>query len=277
LVHLGAATLQLRRLEEEDGITPTTNGNSNSQRWTQIPSPKQQQQQQDTVANGGGFANPVSIDVLWQAADLRAPECRLAVGLHVRHGVIRHVLPALNLFYNADNNHHHRNRGLCTVPRAHQWMDFGAYLAGFGKQSLRLQTRRKNNDDDDEEWQTMLQLESIADTVNKAITALAEEPPTALGDGCCIVHVVWAESTDRIECPTTSGSEIRLLLSENDDDDDDTVVGTLHVRVETTAAGSESEYLPDAYKPLFGDVSFRRAAYTEAKRRLQEQKADTKY
>jgi hypothetical protein len=39
-----------------------------------------------------------------------------------------------------------------------------------------------------------------------------------------------------IECPTTSGSEIPVLLSDNDDDDDDdTVVGTLHVRVETRA------------------------------------------
>jgi hypothetical protein len=67
-----------------------------------------------------------------------------------------------------------------------------------------------------------------------------------------------------------------VLLSEHDDDND-TVVGALHVRVETTAAGSESEYLPDAYQPLFGDVSLRRAAYTEVKRRLQEQKANTKY
>jgi hypothetical protein len=100
-----------------------------------------------------------------------------------------------------------------------------------------------------------VQLDSIVDTVNKAIRALAEEPPTALGDGSCIVHVVWAESADMTECPTTSGSEIWVLLFENDDDG--TVVGTLHVRVETTAAGS---YLPDAYKPLFGDVTLRRDA-----------------
>ena len=56
-----------------------------------------------------------------------------------------------------------------------------------------------------------------------------------------------------------------------------TTVGTLHVHVETTAAGSESEYLPDCYRPLFNDAALRRPAFTETKRRmmLQQQQQES--
>jgi hypothetical protein len=47
-------------------------------------------------------------------------------------------MPALDLYFEDDLNEEdavqrlrriHRNRGLHSVPRAHAWLDFGAYLA----------------------------------------------------------------------------------------------------------------------------------------------------
>lgn len=242
---------------------------------------------------GGSFVNAVSMDELWQAADLKAPECRLAVGLHVRNGAIRHVLPAVDLSFPAAPSPHqppscadvrqHRNRGLCTVPRAYRWMDFAAYMAGTNLR-LRLQTRNHRDGDaatNEERWTTVLQFDSIASAIHRAITAMADEPPTALGEGSSIVHVVVVrDPEERVaieeeeQCSNTvlllpGISELRVLLYEEDDedgDDDTTPVGALQVRVVKTMAGSKSEHLPDAYRPLFENASLRREAYTEANR-----------
>ena len=141
-------------------------------------------------------------------------------------------------------------------------MEFGAYMMYGASCRLQLQTKTK----EDAEYKTLLQMDNIQHFVNQAIVALAEDPPAALGSGSCIVHVPCGET---VECPVAVGSELQVQLLENEDADaEDAVLGMLQVRVEKTAAGSESEYLPDAYKPLFTDPALRRPAYTESKRRL---------
>jgi hypothetical protein len=214
--------------------------------WTKIP-------------DDGGFVSPVSVDELWQPLDLKPPDLRLAVGFHVRNGQLRHALPAIDLSYLGGK---HRNRGICSVPRAWQWMDFSALMAGAVREcSLQLQTRATDSDED--AWSTLLQLDSIEDSVNKIIAALAAEPPQELGDGSSIVHVIICDGNSVVECPKP-GNELRVLLLE-----DDSVVGALQVRVEKTAAGSESEFLPEAYQPLFRDQSLRRPAFSESKKRMK--------
>ena len=39
--------------------------------------------------------------------------------------MIRHVMPAVDLSF---HNGQHRNRGMCSVPRAHSWIDFSLSL-----------------------------------------------------------------------------------------------------------------------------------------------------
>lgn len=204
------------------------------------------------IPDDGGFVNPTSVNSLWQPQDLKQPDCILALGLFVRNGAIRHVFPAVDISFGGQ----YRNRGLCSVPRAFQWMDFDALMAGGAVCSLELQVRDK----DQEEWKTLKVVGSIQESLNLAIEALADETPKELADGSSIIHVVC--SSDIVTCPK-SGSELRALLKE-----DDHIVGTLQVTVEKTAPGSESEYLPEAYKPLFQDESLRRRAFMEAKRRM---------
>jgi hypothetical protein len=246
----------------------------------------------------------------------------MAVGLHIRQGCIRHIFPALDLtLYDGTtslssstslskeegDNHQqqnpmYRNRGLCSVPRAYQWMEFNTLAlsstsasgGGGGLPTCRLvlQSRRPRpqqstedeNEENDNTWVTHGQVTNIDQLVSKAITALVEgNPPTGIGDGSCIVHVV--DSGDNMEqddtdCETTAnsiplprvGSDIRCLLVQDDETSTSigtpsTILGTLQVTVVPTAAGSESQYLPEAYVPLFHDDTFRRPAYTEMKRR----------
>lgn len=311
-------------------------------RWSVIPdefmvSLQERQQQQPQQSGNGGFVNPVTLDTLWHPQDLKAPQLRLAIGLHVRNGQVRHIFPAVDLFYyeNDNNNdigndsgndvanhesssssqrHYHRNRGLCTVPRAHQWMDFGAYLfaegtgdkdfrsVDFASLSCRLETCgpavNRNTKDGvetqnsqssesadsatstnlEQTWSMIQYMDDISAVVNLALTALATDPPIQLGDGSCIVHVLQPPlmptyTTDELpSCPIRNGSQIRAVLEDKETDANgvSTIVGTLQVQVEATAAGSESEYRPDCYVPLFTNPSFRRAAFTETRQRQQK-------
>ena len=115
-------------------------------------------------------------------------------------------------------------------------------------------------------WTTLAEVEAIEESLSAAVEALSETPPDDLGDGSSLVHVICELENDNrvVPCPKP-GSELRVLLEEDGD-----VVGTLQVAIEKTAAGSESDYLPEAYKPLFENDDFRRPAFTEAKKRIED-------
>lgn len=250
----------------------------------------------EKIPDSDGFVQPSSIDELWQPQDLKSPQMQLALGLHVRNGMIRHIMPAVDLSLaiteeeEREGGRVHRNRGLCSVPRAYQWMDFGAAIAGgFDVVSVKLQSRDlpppPEEDDEDNnkdviyveppeeeiEWETLAEIKSMNLAVNQAIEALAENAPDELGDGSCVVHVLLANGDDSsmfIECPK-AGTEMRVVLEE-----DGYEVGLLEVAIQQIAPGSDSQYLPKVYKPLFKDVAFRRPAFTEARKRLAQKAED---
>lgn len=192
-----------------------------------------------------------------------------------RLGQIRHVLPAVDLTLgrNHDNTHGaHRNRGLCSVPRAHAWIDFTTSLDEW-KQYRMCVASKKINDDDWTELATSTGTQ-IGDALERALHCLAQTPPDELGEGSHIVHVLLLKDSDSnddndddtvvVECPTT-GTELRVTLEQRFEDSSP---GILQVAVSASMAGSESEFLPDAYKPLFQDGTLRREGYTEYKERL---------
>ena len=255
-----------------------------------------------------GFVNPKSLEELWLPLDLISPVGRLALGLHVRNGVCRHVFPALDLSLEDDGsnkeNHspqqqqqRHRNRGLCSLPVAYQWQEFSAFVMAAGAMGL----DDSNNRDDDscrlvlqtrpsdpgKPWETLLQMDRVEDLVARAMGALAQEPPSALGDGSHLVHVVPSScggaAAATIQCPKP-GQELRVRLltpQENNDDNDDesstatTATTELRVQIESTAAGSASDYLLDCYRPLFENPALRRPAYREAQQRLHKKNDST--
>eukprot|EP00977_Amphora_coffeiformis_P019931 scaffold7667_cov161-Amphora_coffeaeformis.AAC.5 len=216
------------------------------------------------IPDTNGFVPPASIDELWQPIDLQYPSCRIAMGLHVRDGSIRHIFPALDLTLGSSGNLH-RNRGLCSVPRAYQWMEFGSLAMGGGLEacSIVLQSRES----DQPTWITHGRFRYINDVVNMAVEALADAPPKELGDGSSLIHVLCdADEVAHLSEIPRVGSDLRCLLIE----EDGTTMGALEVKVAKTAAGSESEYLPEAYTVLFGDESLRRPAFVDMKRRMNQ-------
>lgn len=225
----------------------------------------------ETTGDGIGFVTPTSIDQLYQPIDLKRPNMKLALGFHIRSGQIRHVMPSLDISY---SNGLHRNRGLCSVPLAYNWVDFGLVNSMGDNNRYELRLASKNRADqsentDDENWNKIFSLPGNVMTaaIERTIVYLAEADSDDIGVGSHIIHVVLDESIG-FEIPKTRNDLQATLVEIGDDGEEDVNVGILEVAIVATMSGSESEYLPNAYKPLFANESLRNPLYAE----FQQQK-----
>jgi hypothetical protein len=194
--------------------------------------------------NDPGLVNPFSIDYLWQPVDLNPPDCTLALAIHCRNGVPRHILPAIDVSFGADNLHH--NRGLHTSPRAWKWFDFSSYVAGTRK--CRLELRTIDPAASDGNIPVVLQtFEHVNTLVDRMLLAISEDPPNEVRDGSVIVQTMTSFPT-RFKLPRQNHFLAAVLI-----EDDDSLIGSLDVMVQATSAGSQSLHLPEAYSRLFQD------------------------
>lgn len=228
------------------------------------------------IPDEDGFVNPTSVEQLYQPIDLKRPEMKLALGLHVRSGQIRHVMPSLDVSY---SNGQHRNRGLCSLPLAYTWVDFGYFnsLSDYSRYEFRVSSKTHVPANEPEEPFTKLfdlPGTMITKAVEKAIMCLAETDCEDLGSGSHILHVAL-EGSQIEEIPKTKNIlQATLVELAADAGEQDLNIGILEVAVVTTMSGSESEYLPDAYKPLFEDESLRNPLYAKFQKRKQERAAE---
>jgi hypothetical protein len=199
-------------------------------------------------------------------------------------------MPAVDLAYSADGGNTllvHRNRGLNTVPRAYSWIEFISSGTEVWDE-YRLCVSQKATED--EKWTLLNTMCSgtMGAAVERAIMSLAESPPDALATGSHFVHVLLDEKDSSVgkavPCPNP-GYEMRVTMVHQDDIDDLEYVGddnkdeaslpglgVLQVAVKTTIPGSESENLPESYRPLYLDESLRRPAYAKFKERQEARK-----
>lgn len=213
-----------------------------------------------------GFLTPISIDQLYQPIDLKRPEMKVALGIHVRSGQIRHVMPSLDISY---GNGLHRNRGLCSVPLAHTWVDFG-FINSMGDNN-RYEFRAASKKRTDEKWNQIFSLPGnlITIAIERAIVCLAEVDSDDLGNGSHIIHVAL-DGSKILEVPKSKNDLQATLVEIGDEGEEDIDVGILEVAIVTTMSGSESEYLPDAYKPLYADESLRNPLYANFKKQKEK-------
>lgn len=195
-----------------------------------------------------GFLNPVSMEELWLPLDLRPPTMQLALGLHVRNGACRHVFPAVDLMLgtagtNTQNaqpsEHQHRNRGLCSVPRAYQWQETSSFLLDQQNYRMVLETSSglTDEEDDDNGWIPVQEwnVSIIENLMSRALECLAGEPPSELGHGSHVVHVVWHDDSDTTatapHCRLKADHDLRVVLR----NDAMMEMHELRVRVASTA------------------------------------------
>ena len=111
----------------------------------------------------------------------------------------------------------------------------------------------------------------MAKAVEKITMALADAPDD-MESGSHIVHVVL-DNSDAVETPSST-HDLKVTLSEDSPDltEDERQTGALQVAISTTMSGSDSEYLPEVYKPLYSDESLRNPLYAKYKERQEEKK-----
>eukprot|EP00594_Rhizosolenia_setigera_P008169 CAMPEP_0178973380 /NCGR_PEP_ID=MMETSP0789-20121207/21693_1 /TAXON_ID=3005 /ORGANISM="Rhizosolenia setigera, Strain CCMP 1694" /LENGTH=198 /DNA_ID=CAMNT_0020661245 /DNA_START=493 /DNA_END=1086 /DNA_ORIENTATION=+ len=191
-------------------------------------------------------------------------------------------MPALDVYLDGKkkSNFLYRNRGLSSIPRAYKWVDFQALaFEDLSEFELVLETRKaiENESDGDEvEWKTLFEFSgqeknAVKDALNQALFYLSSEPPQELQEGSNIVYVVLP-NTASVDCPKP-GYEIRAVLREKDISQEELFLGVLEVQVTASMAGSESEYLPEAYKSLYHEEeSLKYNAYVDWKERVNSRK-----
>lgn len=189
-----------------------------------------------------------------------------------RQGTVRHLMPALDLCYEGGV---HRNRGMCSVPRAHAWIDFSNGMLTNDWKTFCLQaSSRKHGEEDWEPLSAPLSGTAVSGALERLLLCLAESPPDEIGDGSHMIHILLeAEDSDDngggggLELPI-SGHDLRVTMEEPDAKIGE-APGILEVAVCATMAGSESEYLPDVYRSLFEDTKFRNPLYDQFKKRQE--------
>mmetsp|Transcript_19677 Transcript_19677/g.48369 ORF Transcript_19677/g.48369 Transcript_19677/m.48369 type:complete len:314 (-) Transcript_19677:16-957(-) len=217
------------------------------------------------IPDSDGFVQPTSVDEIWHPVDLKRPVVKLAMGLHVREGTIRHVMPAIDLSYEGGA---HRNRGMCSVPRAHSWIGFSLSLDEWENYNIVLSAKdRKEN----KTWENLKVSPKgeISRAIERAIMCLSEDAPDEIGTGSHIIHVILngeGKVKNHLECPRHA---LRVTMDDEEELSSaaEEASGVLDVVVSSTIAGSESEYLPDAYRPLFDDTALQNPLYTKYKQR----------
>lgn len=213
-----------------------------------------------------GYINAISQSELWQSVDLKYPNSRLALGLHVRNGQLRHLFPALDVFFGHESGVH-RNRGLNTVPRANTWLSIHDITA---LSSFYLEMSSRDLKRGEQQWTLISSSRPIKEALEFAIYSLAESPPNELGSGSHIIHVLLSDQ-QIVLCPKV-GNEILATLQAPRKQDGDHSIGTLNVKVSATQAGSKSNFLPKEYKKLYDNQDYQRAEYFEFRQRQENRK-----
>jgi hypothetical protein len=133
-------------------------------------------------------------------------------------------------------------------------------------------------------WTTLQVLPLVSKMISLALEALATGIPAAQRQDAAIVHVVLVSTNNNhaettLPCPIRTHSQVNVVLEQgvahHDDIDIDAtnqsvppvamVGGVLHVTLAATAAGSESDHLPDCCAPLYTNLAHRWRAFTSSR------------
>lgn len=226
-----------------------------------------------------GWTNPTSYDSLYLPADLPSPRISPALGVVVVHGSPRYIMPSVILSLETPDRKW-RNRGLCSLPRAHAWIDlFGPFVANldlfrlsyFGQYTQNV--RFLEDQDGTTAWGPLLQ-PTPTNAMKSEISANAFEVAGLFADfkdclkaidsleplrteGYNIVDIPLFDETvnDQLQrlLPVLRMQGIltdfeepeRLLALEDPSEMDFEPCGEISCKIERVAAGGKSKFLPE--------------------------------
>jgi len=214
------------------------------------------------TGGGGGFVNPHSFTDLWVPDAMDPPPAmRLALSALIKDGQLRCVLPGIDSFVTTAGGTAWRNWGLNSVPLASEWLDVG-YVP---LDQLRISAYARGPspdgpgaDIDPAAWKPLLEGLSVDQALGSLFSILSDPPPeiAAADSGFRLLTIPLPETSfESVE----NGGVVRVYLSEYPEprklldlkSGEACGGGFLEVAVRVVASGKDSNYLPDAYRPLF--------------------------
>lgn len=224
----------------------------------------------DDEAASLSWVNPITFEDLWLPEDLPLPTFHLALTLVLKDGVPRYVSPAVDSTVFADGREW-RNRGLCSVPLAKTWLPWRHIPMGQMRISAYVHPPVPGGEDetaaapkDAPPCEPLAVLLPVESAFALAAEALAEAPSElASGFAYLTVRLPLGEEARLGSELLRPGCRLRVFLSDADsfpaaiDADEDSWAwerGECDVRLTQISAGGSSAYLPEVYRPLYGQA-----------------------
>lgn len=237
----------------------------------------------DRVDDDGndGWVNPTSFENLYLPSDLPTPVTRPALGVLVANGSPRYVFPSIVLTLETPDRAW-RNRGLCSLPRSHTWIDlFSPFIPRlenlqihcYGQSSPEL--RFLEDQDGEYVWTDLYAPASSSpggifskplegtgleflSAYNNLRTYLQRCPyQDVLSSGYHFIDVILPTQMQSIKLPQnrikmylTDLEEPRQLINMEGSYDDE-VLGELDITISAIGPGGISKYLPKVYYDLY--------------------------
>lgn len=238
------------------------------------------------VDDGSGFVDPTSTTDLWWPWDLRRLQIRPTIDVLIRNGQLSYASAGIDVRVPndvAENGETWYNYGMNSQPLARQWTSFSnIYDPMFrvecliGHQVTGDEANDSNSSNNGISWEKICPEQatrSIAEDAGIFVSQLDDSSPLSSG-----FHIVsfplsgkWSDLPPlkevesvkdekgiekdgvqyKITCIATPEPDAAELLSMDDGLIELSGTSVLNVDVSRTQAGSKSEYLPDAYKPLY--------------------------
>ncbi|CAN0133881.1 unnamed protein product [Ectocarpus sp. 6 AP-2014] len=221
-----------------------------------------------------GWVNPRSYSELWVPEGSPAPAMKLCLGMLMKDGVPRYVMPMVDLVV-SKGGRKWRNRGLNSVPVAHTWEPVERAAAGSVFLSAYAEERVEGSETDSM-WGAIAEKLPVTDAFTDIVSVLAD-PPEELDIGSGF-HFLVAEASTKAEAAVAvpgigpggssvvaaarDGGRVRVFLSDVSEPADlldleemgkggIRGVAALGFDVVSVANGGESEFLPEVYRPFF--------------------------
>jgi len=236
------------------------------------------------ISDANSFVDPTGTTELWWPADISRLQVRPALDVIFRSGTPSYVAGGLDVRVPPQasvDKQEWRNYGLNSQPLARQWTEFSiAVEVGYRVETFLGQVRDVSEGTDasneDEgifaEWERFIpkvkqtkqsseQMQGALENLGVFLSGMDDTSPLRSGFHVLSIPtehewtdlpVLGEDEEYKFASIATSLSDVEALLKEHEDVVAMSTSSVLQVVVKKITAGSESEYLPDAYRPLYG-------------------------
>lgn len=221
--------------------------------------------------DGLTWVNPTSFSELFLPSDLNSPGMIPALGVGVTNGVLRYVMPSTILTLSTPAREW-RNRGICSLPRAHAWIDLFSSFSPKYLRNLQLNLYGKvmadvrflEDQDGSSAWEEVAYINGDAIyAAYESFSTLFNDPDNSnplyddLRQGFHFVDIPLQTNSLRLPRFAFKGilsdfSDPKGIIGMEDDTSlDSEPCAELTVESKMVGAGGASKFLPEVYRDLF--------------------------